>query len=77
MQRKVDKFICGVLYLGLLGLTGYGFKVTPVGFVPQQDQGYLIVACQLPDAASLERTQAVTAKALALIKETQVSPPHS
>ncbi len=63
-------FICGVLYLGLLGLTGYGFKVTPVGFVPQQDQGYLIVACQLPDAASLERTQAVTAKALALIKET-------
>jgi multidrug efflux pump len=63
-------FICGVLYLGLLMLTGYGFKVTPVGFVPQQDQGYLIVACQLPDAASLERTQAVTAKALALIKET-------
>ena len=63
-------FICGVLYLGLLVLTGYGFKVTPVGFVPQQDQGYLIVACQLPDAASLERTQAVTAKALALIKET-------
>ena len=41
-----------------------------MGFVPQQDQGYLIVACQLPDAASLERTQAVTAKALALIKET-------
>jgi multidrug efflux pump len=63
-------FICGVLYLGLFRLTGYGFKVTPVGFVPQQDQGYLIVACQLPDAASLERTQAVTAKALALIKET-------
>jgi hydrophobe/amphiphile efflux-1 (HAE1) family protein len=63
-------FICGVLYLGLLALTGYGFKITPVGFVPQQDQGYLIVACQLPDAASLERTQAVTAKALALIKET-------
>ena len=63
-------FICGALYLGLLALTGYGFKITPVGFVPQQDQGYLIVACQLPDAASLERTQAVTAKALALIRET-------
>ena len=68
LVRKL--FICVVLYLGLLVLTGYGFKVTPVGFVPQQDQGYLIVACQLPDAASLERTQAVTAKALALIKET-------
>jgi multidrug efflux pump len=62
--------ICGILYLGLLALTGYGFKITPVGFVPQQDQGYLIVACQLPDAASLERTQAVTAKALDLIKQT-------
>ncbi|MGB9275767.1 MAG: multidrug efflux RND transporter permease subunit [Terrimicrobiaceae bacterium] len=62
--------ICGLLYVGLLALTGYGFKVTPVGFVPQQDQGYLIAACQLPDAASLERTQAVTAKALALIRET-------
>ena len=62
--------ICVIVYLGLLALTGYGFKITPVGFVPQQDQGYLIVACQLPDAASLERTQAVTTKALDLIKQT-------
>ncbi len=59
-----------ILYLGLLALTGYGFRVTPTGFVPQQDQGYLIVGCQLPDGASLERTEAVTAKALSMIKET-------
>ncbi|HEY5954638.1 MAG TPA: efflux RND transporter permease subunit, partial [Terrimicrobiaceae bacterium] len=59
-----------ILYLGLLALTGYGFRVTPTGFVPQQDQGYLLVGCQLPDGASLERTEAVTASALSMIKET-------
>ena len=68
ITRKVA--IAMVLYVGLLFLTGYGFRITPTGFVPQQDQGYLLVGCQLPDGASLERTQAVTAKALAMIKET-------
>jgi multidrug efflux pump len=68
LVRKVA--IVMILYLGLLALTGYGFRITPTGFVPQQDQGYLLVGCQLPDGASLERTQAVTAKALAMLKET-------
>ena len=68
LVRKV--VIVMILYAGLLALTGYGFRITPTGFVPQQDQGYLLVGCQLPDGASLERTQAVTAKALAMIKET-------
>jgi multidrug efflux pump len=68
LVRKVA--IVMILYVGLLVLTGYGFRITPTGFVPQQDQGYLMVGCQLPDGASLERTQAVTAKALAMIKET-------
>jgi len=65
--RKLAIFT--ILYLGLLALTGYGFKITPTGFVPQQDQGYLIVGCQLPDGASLERTRAVTEKALAILKD--------
>ena len=68
LVRKVA--IVMILYLGLVALTGYGFRITPTGFVPQQDQGYLLVGCQLPDGASLERTQAVTAKALAMLKET-------
>jgi multidrug efflux pump len=68
LVRKVA--IVMILYLGLLALTGYGFRITPTGFVPQQDQSYLLVGCQLPDGASLERTQAVTAKALAMLKET-------
>jgi len=62
--------ICLLLYLGLLALTGVGFKITPSGFVPAQDKGYLIVNCELPNAASLERTEAVTEKALAILKET-------
>ena len=48
-----------LVYVGLLGLTYFGFTHVPTGFVPQQDKGYLIVNAQLPDAASLERTQAV------------------
>jgi multidrug efflux pump len=48
-----------VLYVGLLGLTGWGLARTPEGFIPQQDKGYLIINVQLPDSASQERTVAV------------------
>ena len=40
----------------------------PGGFVPEEDQGYLLVNALLPDAASLERTDAVMKKAEAVIK---------
>lgn len=46
-------------FVALIGLTGYMFKVVPTGFIPAQDQGYAIVAVQLPEAASLDRTDAV------------------
>lgn len=68
LVRKVA--LCGAIYLGFLALTVVGFKVVPTGFIPQQDQGYLIVNCELPNAASLERTEAVTGKVLAMLKET-------
>jgi multidrug efflux pump len=48
-----------VLYAGLLALTWFGFAKLPTGFIPNQDSGYLIVFAQLPDGASLERTQKV------------------
>ena len=48
-----------VVYVGLIGLTGYGFTTVPGGFIPTQDQGYLIMDVQLPDSASRERTDAV------------------
>jgi multidrug efflux pump len=47
------------LYGGLLFLTGMAFSKIPAGFIPQQDQGYLVVNVTLPDGASLQRTEAV------------------
>jgi multidrug efflux pump len=49
-----------LVYVGLIGLTGFGFTRVPSGFVPIQDKGYLVVNIQLPDSASLERTVEVT-----------------
>jgi multidrug efflux pump subunit AcrB len=48
-----------VLYVGLLGLTGFGFATSPTGFIPEQDQGYVLVSVDLPDASSVQRTQEV------------------
>ncbi len=50
-----------VIYGGLLAMTWWQFERTPTGFIPQQDKGYLILNVQLPDSASVERTQAVMA----------------
>jgi multidrug efflux pump len=49
-------FILLVVYGGLLAMTAMGFNVVPKGFIPDQDKGYLVVNVQLPDGASLERT---------------------
>jgi multidrug efflux pump len=59
-----------LLYGGLLGLTWWGFTATPTGFIPQQDRGYLLVNVQLPDAASVRRTQKVVAQIEALARAT-------
>src|ERR1700732_3301864 len=48
-----------VVYIGLLALTGLMFQKVPAGFIPTMDQGYLIVFAQLPDGASLQRTDDV------------------
>jgi len=48
-----------VLYVGLVGLGYLGFSRTPTGFVPQQDKQYLVAFAQLPDAATLDRSDAV------------------
>jgi multidrug efflux pump len=48
-----------LVYVGFLVLTYFGFKTVPSGFIPTQDQGYLIVFAQLPDGASLQRSEEV------------------
>jgi hydrophobe/amphiphile efflux-1 (HAE1) family protein len=52
-----------IIYAGLLALTGWRLADTPTGFIPEQDQGFLIGVVQLPPGASLERTTEVLAKA--------------
>ena len=48
-----------VVYIGLLALTGLMFQKVPAGYIPTMDQGYLFVFAQLPDGASLQRTDDV------------------
>jgi multidrug efflux pump len=53
------KSIVVILYGALLGLTYEGFNQVPQGFVPVQDKQYLVSFAQLPDGATLERTETV------------------
>ncbi len=48
-----------LVYGGLLATTWWGFHRMPTGFIPEQDKGYLLVNVQLPEAASVQRTQEV------------------
>lgn len=54
------KWVVIGLFIALAVVTGIVFKVLPVGFIPDEDQGYFIVTYQLPSAASLQRTKGVT-----------------
>jgi len=45
-----------LVYLGLIALAAWRFAATPAGFIPAQDQGYLIVAINLPPGSSLARS---------------------
>jgi len=48
------------IYAGLIVLTWFGFNSVPGGFIPAMDKQYLVAVAQLPPAASLDRTEAVT-----------------
>ncbi|WP_396594474.1 efflux RND transporter permease subunit [Brevundimonas sp. R86498] len=60
-----------VVYVGLLGLTTWRLIDTPSGFIPEQDQGFLIGVVQLPAGSSLERTNAVMDRARVIIEGTE------
>lgn len=63
--------VVGVLaFVGIVLVSVYGFGQLPTGFVPQEDEGWCLVNVQLPDAASLERTAAVTARVTEMAMET-------
>lgn len=55
---------------GLIYATVFAVQTVPRGFIPTLDQGYAIVVVQLPDGASLARTDAVVQKASEIILQT-------
>ena len=59
-----------LVYGGLVVLTYWVFQHAPTGFIPQQDQGRLIVSVQLPDSASLQRTKEAMAQVDEIARET-------
>ncbi len=59
-----------LVYAGLIGLTAFQFSRAPLGFIPEQDQGYLITILQLPPGATLDRTEAIVRQASAIIMQT-------
>ena len=59
-----------VFALALVAAAVFGLVKLPTGFIPIEDQGYLLVAVQLPDAASLERTAATLRKVTDIAKDT-------
>ena len=63
--RLVRKLVLVVIvYIGLILLAVWRFGATPTGFIPAQDQGYLISAVQMPPGTSLERTTEVMRRAI-------------
>ena len=61
--------VVGALVL-LFAVTVWLFRLVPTGFIPDEDQGYFITSFQLPDGASIERTDAVAHEVEKILMET-------
>jgi hydrophobic/amphiphilic exporter-1 (mainly G- bacteria), HAE1 family len=59
-----------MIVLALIAVAAWGFTRVPTGFIPTEDQGYVLVAVQLPSAASLARTQRAMAKVRDMVLQT-------
>ena len=71
VHRIVRRSALAVVVLLVLSAAAYGLlRVVPTGFAPTEDQGYLLVNVQLPDAASVERTDAVVRQIEKILLET-------
>jgi len=62
--------VVAAIYIALIGTAGVEFARVPTGFIPEQDQGYLITVLQLPPGASLARTEQVVKRAADIILKT-------
>ncbi len=71
VQRILRRAALAVVALLVLSGVSYALlRAVPSGFAPTEDQGYLLVNVQLPDAASLERTDAVVRQIEQILRET-------
>ncbi len=64
-----NKKLTIIFYTGLVLLTLFSFKIISTGFIPDEDQGVLIASITLPDGASLTRTDEVSSRFIAQIKD--------
>jgi hydrophobe/amphiphile efflux-1 (HAE1) family protein len=73
LTRRLVRSIAIVLvvYAGLIGVAALEFAITPTGFIPEQDQGYLISVVQLPPGATLDRTEQVVRRGIDIILGTK------
>jgi HAE1 family hydrophobic/amphiphilic exporter-1 len=62
--------VMAAVALLIIGASGYGFTRIATGFLPVEDQGYLLASVQLPDGASLERTQKVLDRVTDIVRKT-------
>ncbi|MGD0091238.1 MAG: multidrug efflux RND transporter permease subunit [Planctomycetota bacterium] len=58
-----------LLYAGVIAFAGWLFASLPTGFLPPEDQGYVVMTVQLPDAASQPRTWKVVERLSAIAKD--------
>ncbi len=70
VQFLVKKSLRSMMIMGVLvvGLVFLG-KILPAGFVPDEDKGYFFIQIQLPEAASQQRTDAVSRKVEEILKK--------
>ncbi len=69
MVRRIPVMLC--VWLAAVGLTYYAFTKVPTGFLPQEDDGLVMINFQLPDGASLQRTDSVAQKISNILKNTK------
>ncbi len=61
--------VLGIVYVCLLAVAGWRFYATPAGFIPPQDQGYVMVALQMPPGTSLQRTDETVHRMLDVVRK--------
>jgi hydrophobic/amphiphilic exporter-1 (mainly G- bacteria), HAE1 family len=73
LMRRLVGFagIVMVAAIAVIGVTLFEFSRIPTGFIPVEDQGYMIATVQLPDGASLGRTQKVLDRVSEVAKQNQ------